>query len=786
MKTLTKIIAVLLLLIFLVSTLASSVLADPSSISLTSKWVGNSTQISVTSGDEPELFTSVLSTSNFKLWIDVYDGAAKVKSVINGMNIPANINSPYFNTFKINTDNLGAFGGKNYNVRVHVQNINTGQSTEEWLNLNVKKKFVYIPWLPGPLIPLNNIPVMDSIVNKEVTEGGPELQFNVYGYDEDDDLLTYEAQVCKFSIYGICIYASVEQIGANFEMVETTYGDYFYGQFTWTPDYDFVTHPNLSKNVKVRFRSNDGTTDSEWVYTNILVNDKNRIPYFDIVGNQQVDEGQSLDIPLDGHDLDDDKLSYSYYAEDAAGNVLTDATINKTSHQDAIFRWYFDYSSAEVSPYVVTIWVEDGFGGYRSETFTITVNNVVLDIAAEDLKVSVDEDSSVNIQMFCSGGEGHLTYSIAGGPFHGALSEAAGDSVVYTPNADYNGEDTVRYNCTDAAGMVSNLGTAFIMVNPINDDPVAVDDAAETNEDVPVEIDVLANDYDVDGDAIAIQGISSSPSNGSAVVINGRIAYTPNQGFFGLDRFEYEIYDITGQTDSAMVTVTVTEVEEPVVNQCNDGLDNDGDGLVDYPADPGCVSLEDDDEFNEIEEPVYQCSDGIDNDGDDFIDMFDPGCDHPEDDDEFNEIEEPVYQCNDGLDNDGDGLVDYPADPGCDSPEDDNEFNEIEEPQEPQVSYTNIKFKSVQVAQEGDYAYLNAYLLNNGDKDLEDLRVTAMIYSLGVKSSGSVFALDSGENTSVNVYVPLPYGEISGYYIVKVAVKNTQYHDSVYRLVYLS
>ncbi len=54
---------------------------------------------------------------------------------------------------------------------------------------------------------------------------------------------------------------------------------------------------------------------------------------------------------------------------------------------------------------------------------------------------------------------------------------------------------------------------------------------------------------------------------------------------------------------------------------CADGLDNDGDGLVDYPADPGCASA-----TGAIENP--QCNDGIDNDGDGLIDLADPGCGH--------------------------------------------------------------------------------------------------------------------------------------------------------------
>lgn len=107
---------------------------------------------------------------------------------------------------------------------------------------------------------------------------------------------------------------------------------------------------------------------------------------------------------------------------------------------------------------------------------------------------------------------------------------------------------------------------------------------------------------------------------------------------------------------------------------CDDGLDNDGDTLIDYPADPGCDSILDNDETDPI---VPACNDGIDNDGDSLIDYpNDPGCENASDTDETNPITPPVFTsdaCNDGIDNDGDGLIDYPADPGCTSLTDTNE-----------------------------------------------------------------------------------------------------------------
>ena len=74
--------------------------------------------------------------------------------------------------------------------------------------------------------------------------------------------------------------------------------------------------------------------------------------------------------------------------------------------------------------------------------------------------------------------------------------------------------------------------------------------------------------------------------------------------------------------------------QKPVTYQCSDGIDNDGDGLVDL-SDPGCASAEDNDETNETP-PATQCSDGVDNDGDGLIDLSDPGCANAEDNDETN------------------------------------------------------------------------------------------------------------------------------------------------------
>jgi hypothetical protein len=99
-----------------------------------------------------------------------------------------------------------------------------------------------------------------------------------------------------------------------------------------------------------------------------------------------------------------------------------------------------------------------------------------------------------------------------------------------------------------------------------------------------------------------------------------------------------------------------------VAYACANGLDDDGDGLADFPADPGCNATIDTSE----RESGLACDDGTDQDADGLADFpADPGCR-----DAFSTTERP--QCDDGIDNDGDGRIDWdggpsggPADSSC-------------------------------------------------------------------------------------------------------------------------
>jgi hypothetical protein len=88
----------------------------------------------------------------------------------------------------------------------------------------------------------------------------------------------------------------------------------------------------------------------------------------------------------------------------------------------------------------------------------------------------------------------------------------------------------------------------IITVAPSGDlPPVANPDLAETDEDTFVDIPVLANDSDPNGDPLVVTG-GSAPNGTVTVNPDGTIRYTPNPDYNGLDTITYTIEDPAGNT----------------------------------------------------------------------------------------------------------------------------------------------------------------------------------------------------------------------------------------------
>jgi hypothetical protein len=136
---------------------------------------------------------------------------------------------------------------------------------------------------------------------------------------------------------------------------------------------------------------------------------------------------------------------------------------------------------------------------------------------------------------------------------------------------DDGNQDQKRKILTSADIML----TALFQTEPTqtNNPPGASDDFAQTEMNVSVNIDVLANDSDPDGDELFVSDISIWPENGDVTIDDdGTVTYTPFDGFVGTDMFDYEVSDGNGGTDTALVTVDVIETTILPITKTDSGL----------------------------------------------------------------------------------------------------------------------------------------------------------------------------------------------------------------------
>ncbi len=184
---------------------------------------------------------------------------------------------------------------------------------------------------------------------------------------------------------------------------------------------------------------------------------------------------------------------------------------------------------------------------------------VVVNVADGNDTVNVFNGGNVTVENFGAGDK--LNFAAAGIQAGNVTVAEAGGNTVFTINQ--NGA-TSTVTVKGKTGLQSGTDwTAEGVQTPVDQTPVAVDDAASTTAGAPVTINVLANDTDADGGPKEVASFTQA-ANGTVTQDGANITYTPNAGFGGTDTFTYAL----NGGDEATVTVTVEgdaqDVEPPV------------------------------------------------------------------------------------------------------------------------------------------------------------------------------------------------------------------------------
>jgi len=182
--------------------------------------------------------------------------------------------------------------------------------------------------------------------------------------------------------------------------------------------------------------------------------------------------------------------------------------------------------------------------------------------------VTIDEDGTAVIDVLANDSDGDgdpLTIALIGDAGNGTVvlddggtpGDPTDDVIVYTPDADFFGEDTFTYTIDDGRGLTSTASVT-VTVDPQNDAPVGAADhfAAVFNTPLVIVVaDLLGNDTDADGDPLSL-GSFTQPANGTLVDNgDGTLTYTPDPGYHGTDGFTYVASD--GTANSAPVAVAI-------------------------------------------------------------------------------------------------------------------------------------------------------------------------------------------------------------------------------------
>ncbi|MEM7028696.1 MAG: Ig-like domain-containing protein [Chloroflexota bacterium] len=366
------------------------------------------------------------------------------------------------------------------------------------------------------------------------------------------------------------------------------------GQLTYTPDPDYHGNDQLEYRVCDNGNPNPALCDIAQVM--ITINPINDGPIAQ-PDAYQATEDVTLRVPAstgvlnNDSDIDGDALTAHLVNDVTVGNLNLDenGSFSYTPPLNFNGQTSFSYRNKDSAIF--------------SEAVTVLIQVAAVNdppVATNDV-ATTDEDHAVTIDVLNNDTdiEGDtLTLQSAGDPQNGQTTKN-GNRIIYTPNADFTGQDTFVYVVQDGQGG-TDTGSVVVTIEGVNDPPQARNDEATLNEDASIDIAVLANDNDVDGNVVnSSVAIISNPSRGAANPIGntGQIRYRPNANYHGNDTLTYQVCDdgspVPSLCSQAQVDIHIRSVNDPP-QAVNDEATTDEDEAVTIPVLQNDSDIDDD------------------------------------------------------------------------------------------------------------------------------------------------------------------------------------------------
>ena len=264
---------------------------------------------------------------------------------------------------------------------------------------------------------------------------------------------------------------------------------------------------------------------------------------------------QSTDLLANDNDVDGDSLAISSVQDAEHGTVSLNDDKSITFTPDDNYN----------GPASFTYTVSDGQGGTDTATVQLAISSVNDVPVIEVVDTTATEDTA-QVVANVSDIDGTIDSSSLSAE-HGSVSLGENGDITYTPDANYNGTDTIQIEVTDDSGATTTKSVT-VDVAAVNDAPTAADDTGlATAEDTQLTIPantLLGNDEDVDGDTLSIASVQDVEHGTARVNSDGSVSFTPEANYNGDASFSYTVSDGQGGEDTATVHLKVSAVQDSI------------------------------------------------------------------------------------------------------------------------------------------------------------------------------------------------------------------------------
>ena len=367
-----------------------------------------------------------------------------------------------------------------------------------------------------------------------------------------DTILGYEDSVLV--IFPLANDEDIDKTGLRLESLTAA----SLGNFSIADDY--ITYTPLSDvfgNDTLMYTMSDGDGDGANAYIYITLQSVNDVPVGLDDAYDATEDTSALVLDVLANDLDKDGSGLGILRlNDVVGGSA------EVVNDEVIFTLFENFWGTASFNY--TLYDGEGDTAVAAVSIAVAPTND-LPIAHDDTLI-LDEDVPTSINVLSNDEDDDqrgLDMIYLSEAQHGDLNQING-VVSYTPPLDFCGLDTFSYTVRDYNGDESSA-QVFVTVACVNEAPLAYDDDYTIQEDAPaIDWDVLINDVDKDGSGLTISSIYDI-SSGVAEIQDDKIRYTAAANFSGEASLYYVVNDGEGDKDTALVSITVTAVNDAPV-----------------------------------------------------------------------------------------------------------------------------------------------------------------------------------------------------------------------------